>query len=210
MGGPDSSSLAICVSCYSEYNFIVSIDTDIKYISSFRYVDDKFNLLVYDKHDNDSKLHAESLLRKLNESYPPELELEVEEIKNNSTKFLECHIHVHDDQVKVIPLQKNYEHILEFEEQKFFKISSFLSYSSRQTKIGVIISLILRKLSYSSSTSIFMESIRQTFIELKLLCYPKSLVYEVINKLCKRDKFKVLKNSMIGRLKLVWMDQSKG
>ena len=126
-----------------------------------------------------------------NNLYPNQLQLEWQ-LPDNKHKYtyLESLISLNKSHNKIIiqPYRKNYQFIKAHQQQKFLILQDYNSYTSISSKLGVIISTLLRLQRNSSNEKILSYSFfRQLLPELLLLNYPINILFIAIRKIINKQ-----------------------
>jgi len=181
MGGVMSSAYAIKVCVRAEIEFFKSLGTDQKYFGAIRYVDDSDGAIAYQGDSINSYIRARSLLTQFREKcYPKELRMKSEHITSSGTfKFLETETTIHGNSISVRHFSKNAMNIQQTGEQKFFSLQSFDSFSSQNSKRGVLISKLITIDSNSTSDADLVSAVADLVVEIQsTLGYTRRIFYQ--------------------------------
>lgn len=226
MGGLLSAALANITCMYREYYYINSslkIYRSLPF-TSIRYMDDKLTIIAANNTHTlqQQRFHVQNLKNHLNKYlYPKQLKLEWQEADlNNRFTYLESLVYVNKQENNIIirPYRKNFETISQLGFQKYLILQDFYSFTSFKSKLGVIISLLLRLERNSTDFNILSDCILTELIpELLLLHYPINVLCDAINsiihKIARRnnhsDNMKLLQWKIVHFKVVKWLNNAR-
>jgi hypothetical protein len=177
IGGVLSTAEAIATCAYAECLWHTSLGPDARFIRAIRYVDDIFLLTAFSRHHPQTRVLAHSLFNDLRDNcYPHGLILEQEDCKDSSLTFLETNVRVSDNTITASHHNKNIVSIRTTGHQRFFNLQSSRSYSSRNSKRGVIVARLMAISKSSPDDASLSNAVKSLFIELKTLGYGPKLM----------------------------------
>jgi hypothetical protein len=172
IGGVLSTAEALATCAFAEYSFHSSCVVDNRVFRVCRYVDDIWGVCCYKKSDDFSLQNAQHISQMLqNNCYPGGLVLKQDEFKNGTGIFLETRVSVTGNKIYAFHHSKNLRNILESGKQKFYTMQSSLSFSSRNSKRGVIVARLMAISKNSPDLTTLFCSVAAFFVELKILGY---------------------------------------
>jgi hypothetical protein len=147
--------------------------------------------ISYNLSDDNSIKRIEFIMNKLIESYDDQLQLEVQPInEDQSHYFLETIIRNHNKYISIEPYRKNWNMIQQHSQQSIFTIQHNSSYSSRRSKIAVIIATVYRIERNSMTYQSLVYAIQQLNVELCLLGYTVSCLKQALHHIFQKSKDK--------------------
>ena len=196
MGGFISSAEAICMCAYSEHTWLSSLTSLGQRLTAIRYMDDLLAFISFDRLSLQSKREAEKLRDALqSKCYPPPLTLKAEDLitRNNKfcLRFLEAEVTVTNNHISVSHYNKNIQHLLEHNRQKFKNIQAANSFSPKTSKIGVIFSRVLCIDALTPDLHNKVKAVGLFFLELRFLGYTSRTLQKVCWKMYQRTSSRV-------------------
>ena len=139
-----SSAEAVITCTVSEYRWCSSLGRDDRFFGCTRYMDDASGVVAFVKNNPISFQRAVRILDSFkSECYPDGLVLEEEKIELGEFRFLEAMTSVKGCSISSRYFCKNLETICKEGKQKFYTIQSSQSFSSKQTKFGVLVARLI-------------------------------------------------------------------
>jgi hypothetical protein len=167
-----STAEAIATCVHAEHVWHSSLGVDAMFIRVLRYVDDLIGVAVFNDKNAASQLRAQTLVRQLQTTcYPDGLVLQQEQFHNQSVVFLEANVHVSRNKITVSHHSKNIQHIRDTGSQKFYTMQCSNSFSSRNSKRGVLISRLIAISSNSPCSTSLLSAVKNLFHETSTLGY---------------------------------------
>ena len=199
IGGYLSSFFANVVCSYHEYNYLQTLPNQ-NIIFGIRQIDDLLVLIATKKGDASTKRRAQAMKKKMlaqNSVYLGGLELEEEKSKTSwisgqkylTHEFAGTEISIRESQPIMIcrTLNKNKESIRQNGEQIIVRYPPWESYTTKQSKRGVIIGTLHRVEQQNSSIQLATESMIENFEEYKAIKYEKDFYISTLKRFIKRN-----------------------
>ena len=183
MGSNLSAAEAIMSCAHMENEFHESLGTDTRFLAVTRATDDCLGLTVFSKSRPDTKQKALSLIHRYQtECYDSNLILEREEIKNNTTRFLEAKLDFSDRQIRTQHFSRNYDHLRKFGKQRFKNGQHADSFTDKNMKLGAIIGRCVAISLTCQRKSDILVSMRKYFYD----CRKRGYSIKILKKACRR------------------------
>jgi hypothetical protein len=184
IGGVLSTAEAIATCAAAEFKWLSSLGADARYLSAIRYVDDLCGIVAYRKGDQQSYSNAQALLHDLQHNcYPGGLVLKEEKIDQGQFRFLETLVTVAQDKISASFFSKNIDEICKTGSQKFYTLQSSWSYSSRKSKLGVIVARLSAINNNTNSSLDLFRAVGLFLIELRLLGYGSKIMRQACSRM---------------------------
>jgi hypothetical protein len=200
IGGLISAFYANTVCAFHEYTYLKSMANVNTRIYGIRQMDDLLIWIAIDRKDKKTKERAYAIKRKILEKngvYKGGLELEEEEVRHIRQKGRMSYIHEFSGtKIKVTELQptatcrtlnKNYKMIKTHGTQKRARFPHWNSYTSEQTKRGVIIGSIHRVDLQNYTCKLAIQSMYENYQEYVTLAYPPTFYTSVMSRIANQQ-----------------------
>ena len=183
VGIPMGSYLAPCMAImtcnYYEHVFAHHNHPSFTF-RGIRYIDDLLCIMIHKPHQHNEVLDFIENLK--HNCYDRNLVLE-QQPHNDGIEYLESKIQIDNHNIHIEPLRKNWQSVIEHGRQTHYSMQHWSSYSSRSTKIGVVIGTLVRMETYSNSIATLFLAILKLHTELQLLKYPPNIIRSSLYKL---------------------------
>ena len=199
IGGNLSSFFANVVCAYHEWKFITSLGKYAKNIYGIRQVDDLLVWIAIEQGNRKTLRRAKSIKKKFlkqNGVYKGGLELEEEKVRTTherGTKFYHhefagVHITVRSRRpaMTCTTLNKNRESVRDTNEQIIVRYPPWHSYTTDQSKRGVIIGTLHRTHEQNSSTQLAAHSMFENYKEYLAIGYPSRFYKSVMTRMTRK------------------------
>lgn len=199
IGGNLSSFFANTVCAYHEWKYLTSLGKAAENIYGIRQVDDLLIWVATERGNRKSLRAAKSIKRKFlkqNGVYKGGLELEEEPIKTTYTRGIKTHHHefagVHisvqsrDPAMTCTTLNKNRESINNGDGQIIVRFPPWNSYTTDQSKRGVIIGTLHRTNEQNSSSELAAQSMFENYKEYRAIGYPSDFYKNTMTRMTRK------------------------
>ena len=223
IGGFLSAFYANTVCAYHEWQLLQSLGSFSDNIYGIRQMDDLLVWIATEKNDDKTKIKAHSLKRKFlktNGVYKGGLELEEEKVqiqwkqgmKHFVHEFAGVHITVRARQptVECTTLDKNEANIREGKGQIIARYPPWNSYTTEQSKKGVIMGTIHRIKEQNSSSQLAAQSLYKNYLEYREIGYPTQFYKDTLGRMTARSKDKDIIDITTATTKLITDNETGG
>jgi len=201
IGGMISSFYANTICAFHEYNFLSKLTHSSTRICGIRQMDDLLVWIATKKNHKNSMIQAQKIKKKIlkrNGVYFGGLELEEEKVKKvwqEGQKYFihefagtEITIRAQDPIMSCTTLNKNKTSILKHKTQTIVRYPPWTSYTTKQSKRGVIIGTLYRTEQQNTSTDLAANSILENYREYRAIGYSKQFYIGTLRRFMKNNK----------------------
>ena len=218
IGGYLSAFYANTVCAYHEWQYINSLKQNHTKIYGIRQMDDLLVWIAMKKHDknsHDEAIRMKQYILQKNGVYKGGLELEEEHVKTVSKHGQSYYVHdfagveitirkKHPTAISKT-LNKSRDGIKRFQTQTKIRYPPWLSYTSKQSKRGVIIGTLHRTAEQNTTTALAVQSMLENYEEYKAIGYPDNFYTGTLRKMTKVKDTKIAEIAQRTRRKIQTM-----
>jgi hypothetical protein len=200
IGGFLSGFYANTVCAYFEHKYLTSLKHTAHKIFGIRQMDDLLVWIATDKNIASTRKHAQAIKRKilkLNGVYLGGLELEEEKVNttwiNKEKHFihefagLEITLRAKNPTMICRTLNKNKHSMAKMNEQTIVRFPPWESYTTEQSKTGVIIGTLYRTEQQNTTTDLAAQSMYDNYKEYRSIGYKKKFYIGTLNRLMRKE-----------------------